>query len=108
MDIYELRQKLLIVNFNTHCEGGTLLYFRDGKSNTLLLSNAELYEELISIGSLDEGTQPEEFADYVMSQWDALNIAIRYEAARDMDKEIDNSDIGKAIKNITNFPLGDI
>lgn len=102
MNIHDLRRNMLVYNFNTHSNGATIYYSREGKADSINLNSQELISALIAIGSLDENPDPEYVADYFMSQWDALNIAIRFEAARDMDKEIENSDIGKAINNLLN------
>lgn len=102
MDIYQLRNCMQVTNYYTHTEGGMIYYIREGKTNIINLTSQELISELIAIGSLDENPDSEQIADYSMSQWDALNIAIRFEAAKDMEKEIDKADIGKAIKNINN------
>lgn len=102
MNIYDLRRNILVYSFNTHSEGCSIAYTKQGKSNGIALTNIELLNELIAIGSLDTDLDPEEFADYTMSQWDALNIAIRFELAREAEKEIDNADIGKAIENLKN------
>lgn len=102
MNIYDLRRNIMVYSFNTHSEGGSIAYMKNGKSNGLALTNIQLFNELIAIGSLDENADPEEFADYNMSQWDALNIAIRHELMLEAEKEIDNSDIGKAIEKLKN------
>ncbi len=102
MNIYDLRRAILVYSFNTHSEGGSIAYMKNGKSNGISLTNSELLNELIAIGSLDVENDPEEFADYNMSQWDALNIAIRFELARETEKDLQKSDIFGAIANIIN------
>lgn len=101
MDIYELRRKINVYNFGHHVAGVTIFYKVDEQYSNVCLDPETLAKELDAIGSLDSN-YPGELANYTISQWDALNIAIRFELARAMDKELDNSDIGKAIKNITN------
>jgi hypothetical protein len=101
MNIYDLRRNILVYSFNTHSEGGSIAYTNNGRSNGMALTNIELYKELVAIGSLDENTDPEEFADYTMSQWDALNIAIRFELARETENDLQNSDIFESIAKIT-------
>lgn len=100
MNIYDLRRDIMVYSFNTHSEGGSIAYMKNGKSNGIALTNMELYKELVAIGSLEGDECPEELADYNMSQWDALNIAIRFELAREMDKELKASDIFEAIAQI--------
>jgi hypothetical protein len=101
MNIYELRRNILVYSFNTHSEGCSIAYTMRGKSNGIALTNMELLNELIAIGSLDTHPDPEEFADYTMSQWDALNIAIRFELARETEKDLLDSDIFNTIAKIT-------
>lgn len=100
MDIYKIRNQVQVTVYYINANGATILYQRKQKSNIINLTYTELTAELIALGSLDEGQNV--LDGYVLSQWDALNIAIRFEAARDMAKEIDKADIGKAIKNINN------
>lgn len=103
MNIYQIRQE---VNTNLHyvnANGATILYSRNGTTNVIKLTHDELIAELKAIGTIDDDTPnvSETFKEArILSQWDALNIVIRFEAARDMDKEIDNSDIGKAINKL--------
>lgn len=90
----------MVYSFITHSEGVSITYMKNGISNDISLSNIQLYKELEAIGSIDEDMSPEEFADYNISQWDALNIAIRSELAKETEKEIENSDIFESIANI--------
>lgn len=101
MDIYKLRNCIFVTIYYSHSEGGKILYIRDGKTNVIALTKAELVSELIAIGSLDDNSHVDEIADYILSQWDALNIAIRFELARDTQRELENSDIFNTIANIT-------
>lgn len=101
MDIYELRRKTNVYNFGHHAHGVIIFYTVGEQYCNVSLDQEMLAKELDAIGSIDS-TYPDELVNYKISQWDALNIALRYEQAKAMDKEIDNSDIGKAIKNITN------
>lgn len=104
MDIYKIRQEVNTNIHYVHTTGATILYSRNGYHNVIKLTHDELIAELKAIGTIDEETPNvmEGFKEArILSQWDALNIAIRFEQAREMDKEIDNSDIGKAIKRIT-------
>lgn len=101
MDIYKLRTCMLVTNFYSHTEGAMIYYQRENKNNVLNLNRSVLNAELVAIGSLDEDSDQEYIADYSLSQWDALNIAIRFELTKDVQKEMDNSDLFKAIANIT-------
>lgn len=108
MDIYKLRHCMLVTNFYSHTEGAMIYYIREGKTNIINLDRDALNAELIAIGSLDDDSDIEYIADYALSQWDALNIAIRFELAREQQNEIDNSDIGQSIKRLTDYPFGKI
>lgn len=99
MTIYELRNTMKVEYYHKTPNGGGISYYRNNNFNTLTLTNDELLKELIAMGSLDNG---DNYKHYVLSQWDALNIAIRFELAREAEREIDNADIGKAIENLKN------
>jgi len=101
MNIYELRRNMKVTNYYSHSEGAVINYTKANKTGSINLTRDVLIAEAIAIGSLDDDNTEEEKADYILSQYDALNIAIRFEAAREMEKEIENSDIGNAIKKIT-------
>lgn len=100
MNIYELRQAIKVEVYYQALTECTISYKKHGTSNIITLDNDTMAKELIAIGSIEE-TDSQKLIEHSLSQWDALNIAIRFELAREMDKEIDNSDIGKAIKKIT-------
>lgn len=102
MNIYDLRRCLRIINFHSHSEGATIFYLKAVTTDTITLSREELINELIIIGSLDEDSDSEYIADYFISQWDALNIAIRHELAKDQENDLNKSDIFKALGNIIN------
>lgn len=102
MDIYELRRKINVYNFGYHENGVSIFYKVAERNCSICLDHDTLSKELVMIGSWDDDITLDEKMAYGISQWDALNIAIRFELAREMDKEIDNSDIGKAIKKLTN------
>lgn len=99
MDIYDLRRFTHVYNYNNHSEGCSIDYIVMNTVNHLYISSGKLYDELIKMSIVED---VEEFQDYRISQWDALNLAIRYELEKEVDKELDNSDIGKAIKNLNN------
>lgn len=104
MTTSELRQKIHVINFNSHSDGANIHYLvrtsQGPYCNCLRLNNTELFEALQSIGSVDEDFGDEEWADYVISQWDALTLAIRYEYEQSAIKDINKSDLGKAIGNL--------
>lgn len=100
MDIYELRRKTNVYNFGHHAHGVSIFYKVGEQYCNVCLDQEMLAKELDAIGSIDS-TFPGELDNYIISQWDALNIALRNEQTKAIDKEIDNSDIGTAIKKIT-------
>lgn len=102
MDIYELRRKINVYNWGHHPTGVTIFYRIGELFPHICIDQEPLFKELKAIGSIEEECTIEVLNDYELSQWDALNIAIRFELAKAQENDIDNSDIGKAIKNITN------
>lgn len=101
MDIYELRRCIKIINYSSHPNGAVITYQKNNSQNLINLQRDDFIKELISISSIDEESPSEIHDTYIISQWDALNIVIRFELARQQEKEIDNSDIGAAINKIT-------
>jgi len=97
---YNLRNCMHVAKYHSHSGGAMIYYIKQGITNVINFPNPELFKELIAIGSIDEDSDPEYMADYSLSQWDALNIAIRYELAREQERELENSDIGKAINSL--------
>lgn len=101
MNIYQLRNRMRLLNWRSYNGGLTSFFYTIGSNNcSFSLNNEQLTSELIAIGSIDESWTPKERLAYQLSQWDALNIAIRFEAAKEQEKDLDNSDIFKAIANI--------
>jgi len=67
----------------------------------LTLNNNDVLSHLITIGSLeDDCTVQTMLLSYRMSQWDALNIAIRYELAQEMEHDSNIMDIQKSINKL--------
>lgn len=98
MNIYDLRKTVHVLNFCLHCDGGLITYSSSKGLNAIGLSREEMMKELIVIGSLDDDCTIEEMADYKLSQWDALSIAIRHELAREEEKSLSSFNIGKSIE----------
>lgn len=105
MSITNLRQNIHVLS---HSGGSTCttkieyIFLKPPlKRMTLTISVSELKGKLFSINSIDDDITDEEYITYRVSQWDALNLAIRHELEKETEKEMNNSDIGKAIKNIT-------
>lgn len=101
MNTYKLRNCMKVISYGIGQFAG-ITYLRYADQCTITLTHDKLLTELISIGSLDEGATIEDLGNYTLSQWDALNIAIRHESDKDMDETIKNSDIGKAFDKILN------
>src|SRR5690348_1438754 len=101
MTTTELRQQIHVINFNSHSDGANIHYLvrtsQGPYCNCLQLNNTELFEALQSIGSVDEDFGDEEWAAYVISQWDALTLAIRHEYEQSVIKDVNESDLGKSI-----------
>ena len=103
MDIYGLRKIIRVVNFVNHVNGCGIHYIKDKFTYYITLTKIELFNELVAIGTYDDTPlDVDEFEDYVMSQWDALNIALRKELTKEAELDLDKSDIGKAIENLKN------
>lgn len=102
MSIKDIRNIVHVYAYTSHSGGATIKYLihNQDKNEIIRLNNIKMFSELVAIGSLDQETDPEEFADYSISQWDALNIAIRHELSKETESELDKSAIGKAISNI--------
>lgn len=100
MGIYELRKLVTVIAYFNFTGGAHVIYRITDKVNTIDLSNIQLFDELLAIGSIEEDCNPEEFNEYRISQWDALNIAIRYELEREMEKESGMMDIQNAIDKL--------
>jgi hypothetical protein len=97
MTIYDLRNTMKVEYYHKHSNGGAISYYRNHKLDILTLGNDELLKELIAIGSLEDG---ENYNQYVLSQWDALNIAIRFELARETEKDLQKSDVFESIAKL--------
>lgn len=100
MTTQQLRQSIQVISFHSHSDGCNIKYIMDGQVRTLCYNDIAMLKELTEIGSVDEDITPEEWADYNLSQWDALNLVIRHEYAKGVDEEIENSDIGKSIDKL--------
>lgn len=105
MNIYELRNSIEVTgyySFSNCC----VIYYQCAAlysgSKTLLLSANDFLSELVLIGSVDDEFTIDELEAYSVSQWDALNMVIRHELKIAQDKEIENSDISKALDNLLN------
>lgn len=97
MTISELRQQIHVTHFEIQGPRTRLNYRKEGEWKYLLLPTINIIEELIAIGSIDSVS---EFEGYQLSQWDGLNLAIRYEYAKTLEEESGMIDINKAIDKL--------
>lgn len=106
MNVYQLRNSIMVYMYgperNESSTNAIHYSINAVYRNTIHLEYTELISELIKLGSLDDNAEIKEetILNYHLSQWDALSIAIRFELAREEEKEIDKSDIFKAIADI--------
>jgi len=102
MNTYDLRKSIHVYAYDSHSEGCSIYYSLNRNTSSLMLNNIQLFQELVAIASLDDNAGPEEYRAYNISQWDALNIVIRFELARETEKELDKGDLFQAIGKIIN------
>jgi len=121
MTTQQLRKQITVHNWLL-VNGGLTIYYNKGIEDfQFTLSPEEALKMLHRIGSVynwyshpfiniqeDENSPNvgwEEFTrDFVFSQWEALTMVVVYELEKEADKEIENSDIGKAISNFIKPP----
>lgn len=105
MNIYELRQSVIVTLFGSFWNGqdnARIMYNIDGRPQPKIeLQPDELKKELIAIGSIEDDISDDDLRQYHISQWDALSLAIRYELAKETEKELRDSDIFEALAKIT-------
>lgn len=103
MNIYDLRKTVIVVVFDCHSTGSSIYYQCNSEAKSIHLNTEELFKELIAISTYEDTIQDEKdfMNNYQMSQWDALNIAIRHELIKETEKELKASDIFEAIAKIT-------
>ena len=107
MNIYDLRKHITVLNFEKTLQGATIVYKNGEWPSSISLTLDQLFRELIVVGTYEDNYHDRtEFDDSTcISQWDALNIVIRHELAKELAKEIENSDLGKSIENLLNKQL---
>lgn len=94
MTIHDLRRMIKVISFDNEC----IIYKLNDEPKSLIPTRSALSSELINISSIES---PTELDTYKISQWDALNLVIRHEYAKHMEADLMNSDLFKAIANIT-------
>lgn len=100
MNIYDLRKIIEVTSFSKTYYGCWIQYNKMGRTNSINLNMEDLFKELVSIGTYEEESRAD-FDNSPISQWDALNIAIRFELACETEKELNDSDLFSAIAKIT-------
>jgi hypothetical protein len=100
-----LRKVIKVTNWQLTKAGLKVSYEREGSKPTILhliLNQPETLRELYAVGSIEEINEPglmafwnncwyyfEQIPDnYKMCQWEALEIAIRYEAIKELDSDM--------------------
>lgn len=102
MTLYELRKSIVVTVFENSSDLAKVSYIINGQQKQINLYHDEFKEELTAIGSIDEEITDEEFKKYHISQWDALNIAIRHEYRNYLEADNEKTDIFSALANIIN------
>jgi hypothetical protein len=110
MTTEQLRKEIEVINWEISEKGIYIGYRRNEITGYYLLLNPEETAcELCAIGSIDDDLNlilscDTFWVDFVkefkLCQWEALTLVIRHEANREVDKEVDQSDIGKAVNNL--------
>lgn len=105
MTIHDLRGLVYVQSWGNDERGALITYctlFTHGvlgDSTEVYIKIDTLLSELLAISSIDSNAEYHE--GYKLSQWDALNLAIRHEYFKYLESDIDNSDIGKALNNLS-------
>lgn len=100
MTIYDFRKIIIVQEVRHDASGVSINYTLSNAPKSVSSGFAALAVELIAIGSVE--SECELHDGYKLSQWDALNIAIRHEYKKHIDSELEYSDIFKALGNIIN------
>lgn len=103
MTLQQLRTMVHVSSYSTHIEGARIDYYVDGAEDAkrmLFLQIPDLCTELVAMGSLDENFTPEQYADYNLSQWDALNIVLRHEYLKALDADAEMMSITNLVDKL--------
>lgn len=103
MNIYDLRKSITVLNWEKTPQGAYIVYKKNKFPYSINFTRDELFKELISIGTYEDNYHDAtEFDESkCISQWDALNIAIRHELEKETEIELNDSDLFSAIAKIT-------
>ena len=71
-----------------------------GKERVLILCEKDAIDDLKSMGEIDTDNWDWVADNYIFSQWDALNLVIRYKLAESIEKESGMLAIDKAVENL--------
>lgn len=97
MTLAEIRNMVHVYNYTSKGNNCRIYYYFNGRSKSLSLYWGALKKELIAIGSIEEN---DSLDNYVISQWEAISIAIRHEYAKALEEEPGMIDINKAIDKL--------
>lgn len=103
MTTHEIRKIIQVYGYSNGADGARIDYFKlgnKGSRHILTIPYIQLFSELVLMGSIDDECDPEQFADYQLSQWDALSLVIRHEYQQAVEQEINDSDMGNAINKL--------
>lgn len=115
MTTHIMRNLITVTKWAVDTSGATILYERTdkpGKEIKAIITPIELVQGLTAIASIDEYTLSpititndgrtysfhNFFRKYHLSQWEALNLAIRHEMEFEEAKDLIKSGIGKALE----------
>lgn len=121
MTTEQLRKEIEVANWHINYAGISITYYRTYENNTkpipidIKLTPEECAIQLSAIGSIDSWEADTFLLNYEnsklhwaafvnafkLSQWEAFTLALRHEQEKEIENEIDNGDIGKAIDRIT-------
>ena len=101
MTTAELRRIICIKRISKIGELLCLDYTKEGEAEpeTLFMKPGILKKELIAISSIEES---DNISEYIVSQWDALNLVIRHELEMAIEKEDSMLNIDTLINKINN------
>lgn len=114
MTTEQLRKEIMVTNWHIGINGLSLEYWQNDIKTSIFYPPGRSVRLLNIIGSIDScsedgtiliynGTQMHWISFigcFTFSQWEALTLVIRHELEKETEKEIDNSDIGKAIDKL--------
>lgn len=95
----DIRNSIHVINFYNHSGGASIHYIFNMMKKTLVIDKADLYFFLKELSSVDD---EEQFDDYVISQYDALMIAVRHENDQMFNQMMKGANIEPTINKLKN------